>query len=443
MLSRSLLCAGLILFSGIAAAQKKATDTRLVKVGEGWAQNSANTVIFRKNSLATFRDTQFIAYYDAAGNIVLGKRKLGSSHWQLQQLPHQGQAADAHNALNIMADGAGYLHVAWSNHNGPLYYCRSESPGSLSMTALMPMAGELEGRVTYPEFYRMPNGNLLFLYRDGQSGQGNLAIQQYDVQAGRWSQVQRNLIDGEGQRNAYWQACIGPRGLIHLSWVWRESPDVSTNHDMAYARSADGGKTWERSTGEPYDLPIRAATAEYACHIPQQRELINQTSMSVDEAGRPYIAAYWKEPGDSAPQYRLVYKDEVRWVVQNLGFRQTDFSLSGMGTKRIPISRPQIVTWQQGKKRQAAILFRDEERGSRVSVAINRDIRKNRWKIRHLWEEPVGSWEPTYDTELWKEQGVLNLFVQKVEQADAEGLSALPPQPVGVLEWEPRSQRKR
>lgn len=94
--------------------------------------------------------------------------------------------------------------------------------------------------------------------------------------------MQNNLIDGQNKRNAYWQTCIDEKGTIHVSWVWRETPDVSSNHDMCYACSKDGGITWQKSTGEKYTLPITAATAEYAVRIPQKSELINQTSMATE-----------------------------------------------------------------------------------------------------------------------------------------------------------------
>ena len=45
---------------------------------------------------------------------------------------------------------------------------------------------------------------------------------------------------------------------------------VETNHDLCYARSLDGGKTWQRSDGTAYQLPITAATAEIAWKIPQK-----------------------------------------------------------------------------------------------------------------------------------------------------------------------------
>ena len=102
-------------------------------------------------------------------------------------------------------------------------------------------------------------------------------MNRYDLNTGKWSRVHDVLIDGEGQRSAYWQLCTDKAGTIHLSWVWRETWGVETNHDMCYARSRDGGKTWEKSNGERYELPITAANAEYAWRIPQNSELINQT----------------------------------------------------------------------------------------------------------------------------------------------------------------------
>ena len=412
-----------------------APGVTLTTVADGWANNSINVVVFRKNSLVTHDGWQYTAFYDQDRYLVLGKRKQGAAQWQLNRTPYQGNTAAAHNTISLMVDGDGYLHLSWDHHNNVLRYCRSISPGSLELTEKMPMTGQLEEKVSYPEFYKLPNGNLLFLYRNGQSGQGNLVINQYDRHTQKWSSLHSNLIDGEGQRNAYWQACVDTKGTLHLSWVWRESPDVASNHDLAYARSKDGGLTWEKSTGEKYQLPITAATAEYACRIPQKSELINQTSMYADDKGLPYIATYWREAGAAIPQYHLVYTNGKQWQVQDLGFRTTPFSLSGGGTKRIPISRPQIMVWRTGRQIAAAMVFRDAERNDKVSVAIKKDISKGAWQVTDLTTGSVGSWEPTYDTELWKQKGILQLFVQRVEQVDGEGKANIPPQPIQVLEW--------
>jgi hypothetical protein len=342
-----------------------------------------------------------------------------------------------------MVDGTGYLHVTWGHHNQPLNYAVGISPGSLELSAKQSMTGDKENKVSYPEFYKLPGGDLLFLYRDGASGNGNLMLNRYNTTTKKWSRVQDGLIDGEGSRNAYWQMVIDKRGIIHLSWVWRESPDVASNHDMCYARSTDGGLTWERSSSEKYVLPITAASAEYACKISQKSELINQTSMFADDEGHPFIATYWREEGQTVPQYHLIYNNAGKWQVSNLGFRKTAFSLGGGGTKNIPISRPQIIAWNQGKRMSAALIFRDAERGDKVSVAITNDLNSNKWQVSDLLAVNVGAWEPTYDTELWQDKKVLDLFVQKVVQIDGEGRANIPPQPVQVLEWKPTKTDKR
>ena len=414
------------------------SGVKLINVDTAWANNSVNAVIFRKNSLVSFGQTQYIAFYNKDRFVVVGKRKLGSAKWQLSTTQYQGNAKDAHNAISIMVDGEGYLHIAWDHHNNPLNYCKSVSPGSLQLTARLPMTGSNEQKVSYPEFYKLPTGNILFFYRNGQSGNGSLVMNEYVTSTKKWKQLQSNLIDGEGKRNAYWQACTDAKGTIHVSWVWRESPDVASNHDMCYARSTDGGHSWETSTGVKYVLPINAGTAEYVCKIAQKSELINQTSMVADEDGNPFIATYFKAAGASVPQYHVLYKTKATWKVQSLQFRKSTFSLSGMGTKQIPISRPQLITWKSNGSLNASIIFRDAERGNKVSVASSTDITKNIWQIKDLTISSVGSWEPSFDTELWKQKGVLNLFVQNVVQSDGEGNSNTAPQMVQVLEWLPK-----
>ncbi len=417
-------------------------EVRIVNVDSGWANNSVNTTVFRRNSIVSLGDIQYIAFYNNNGNVVLGKRKIGDLNWDLKTTAYKGNVIDAHNIINIMVDGDGYLHMSWNHHNDKIHYIRSLQPGSFDFTPEMSMIGKNENSLSYPDFYRMPDGSLLFLYRNGSSGKANTVLNKYNLKTKEWTSLHENLIDGEGERNAYWQAFIDSKGVFHLSWVWRESAGVESNHDLSYARSRDGGVTWEKSTGEKYTLPIRMAPAERIWSIPEKSELVNQTSMFVDDSGRPFIATYWRDQNSTVPQFRLVYKSDSGWQSQNLGFRSTPFTLSGERTKRIPISRPQIVGWQEGSRLCAAIIFRDEERKSRVSAAISTDIQKGNWKVIDLDDKFVGSWEPTYVTELWKRSKLLHLFVQRVEQIDAEGRANLPPQMVEVFEWKPLESSK-
>lgn len=399
-------------------------------IGNGWASNSINTVVFRKNSIVSYNNFQFAAYYDSSAHVVLAKRKLGTDKWEIKVTGKQGNIKDAHNSISIMVDGDGYLHMAWDHHGNQLRYCKASKPMSLEMGENISMTGAKERSVTYPEFYKFINGDLLFLYRDGGSGKGNLVMNKYLLQEKKWVQLQSNLIDGEGKRNAYWQAFVDSKDVIHLSWVWRETGDVSSNHDMNYAKSTDG-IIWKKSTNETYSLPINIANAELVYSIPQKTELINQTSMTVDEDGNPLIATYFKSLPSIIPQYQLIYFDGSKWHCQQISNRTNSFSLSGAGTKKIPISRPQILT----HKKSIAFFVRDEERSNKPSVYIKKNLIDPTWKIKDLALENLGQWEPSFDTELWKQKKLLHLFTQYTTQGDGERTVSTNVQPVKIIQY--------
>lgn len=403
---------------------------RLVEVGKGYSSTSVNTTVFRNSSLASCEGKQYIAYYDADGWMVLGSRDLEDDEWTLHRTQYKGNVKDAHNVISLMVDGDGYLHVSFDHHGHPLNYCRSVAPYSLILGDKEPMTGVDEKDVTYPEFYRLANGDLLFAYRSGASGRGNLVLNRYSLATRQWERVQDVLIDGENKRNAYWQLYVDAQGTIHLSWVWRETWLVETNHDLCYARSSDGGKTWCKTSGEEYALPIRLDNAEYACRIPQNSELINQTSMSADAEGNPYIATYWRDQNSEIPQYRLVWYDGKQWRNQQVSNRITPFSLKGGGTKMIPISRPRMVV--DGK--EAYYIFRDVERGSKVSMYYTHDLHEGKWEVKDLTDFDVDAWEPSHDSELWKTERKLHLFVQNTRQGDGEKQIETEAQTVFVLE---------
>lgn len=426
------LTVSLILILTATVSYGKGIDAMLVEIGEGYAATSVNTAVFRGSSLETHGDSQYAAYYDPDGYMTLAKRKLGSDKWTVRKTQYKGNIKDAHNVISIGVDGDGYLHVSFDHHGHPLRYAVSVAPGSLELGELRPMTGIDEGDVTYPEFYTMPDGDLIFAYRSGASGRGNLVINHYSTADKKWRRLHDVLIDGENKRNAYWQMYVDATGVMHLSWVWRETWLVETNHDLCYAKSTDGGKTWRRSDGSFYQLPITMDTAEIAWRIPQNSELINQTGMTADSKGNPFIATYWRDADSKVPQYRLVWHDGKKWNMDTVGERTQPFSLSGGGTKMIPISRPRIAS--DGKK--AYYMFRDAERGSKVSVAFTPCLGKEKWTVWDVTDFPVDAWEPSFDISLWNTKRKLHMFVQCSHQGDGEkalesaGISS----PVYVLE---------
>lgn len=408
----------------------------LSEVGVGYSSTSVNTTSFRNSSITTFGDTQYIAYYDSDGYMVIGKRMLGEKKWQTRRSDYKGNCADAHNVISLGVDGDGYLHVSFDQHGQKLKYCVGLEPGSLELSGLRTMTDSLENSVTYPEFHRLNNGDMLFVYRDGSSGNGNMVINHYDLKSKKWSMAQSNLIDGEGDRNAYWQMCVDRNDVLHVSWTWRESYKVETNHDICYAKSYDKGKTWVNSSGSQYDLPINISNAEIICLVPQNSELINQTCMAVDTIGGVYIATYWRDRDNMIPQYRLIWNKGDGWRTTQVGDRTRAFTLSGGGTKKIPISRPKIAVVNDNDKTKVFYICRDEEFNNRALLYMNEDLNNDAslWKRTDMTSFSLEAWEPSYDYQLWKEKHLLNIFVQKTEQGDGETISGLSPQKVYLME---------
>jgi len=364
----------------------------------GYAKTSVNTVIFR-NAITSNSEYQFIAYYDSAGSVILAKRELDSEDFEIKKTALKGNVSDAHNSISIIVDRDGYLHLCYNQHFTKLNYYRSVEPGSLDL--IKAEMTNTENNVTYPQFFNYKTG-LLFICREGH----NLIINKYDVKSQSWSRLQDDVL-----KNAYWQSCI-KNDTIYLSWCWRETADVSSNHDVCFAKSHDG-QNWYKSNNEKYQLPITQKNAEYAARIEQGSGLMNQTSMSIDSKGNPYIATYIHS------DYYLIYLDNQTWQIEQITDRRAKFELSGIGTKRVPISRPLILIDKEDK---IYLVFRDD---NKLFLAEKNEI----WETKCIVDS-VGYYEPCYDKESWSRNNELNLFIQRVGQGDNEALDTLRAQKV-------------
>ncbi|HEX8150496.1 MAG TPA: hypothetical protein VF591_25150 [Pyrinomonadaceae bacterium] len=80
-----LLTSSLAFFVVASQAAAARPPTRLARVGEGWARNQANAVIFRRNSVVGRGRWQYVAFYDAEGRVVPAKRRLGTTRWELRR----------------------------------------------------------------------------------------------------------------------------------------------------------------------------------------------------------------------------------------------------------------------------------------------------------------------------------------------------------------------
>jgi hypothetical protein len=242
-------------------------------------------------ALLTQYGRQFVAFYDDERRMTVASRRLDSDHWQLVRLPCT-LGWDSHNYIALTADDAGYLHLSGNMHAVPLVYFRTTKPWDIAtFERIDHMVGKEESRCTYPIFFRGADNQLIFTYRDGVSGNGNQIYNQYDPASRAWTRLlDHPLTSNAGHVSAYlFGPTRGPDAWFHLIWVWRNTPDCSTNHDLSYARSRDLVH-WETSSGRPLTLPITTETGEVIDPVPVNGGIINGAEhLGWDSRGRGVV----------------------------------------------------------------------------------------------------------------------------------------------------------
>lgn len=296
-------------------------------------------------ALVVAEERIFVGYYDAARQLSVASRSRKSSGWTYKRLPSR-VGWDSHNRIAMAIDTAGQLHVAANMHNDPLVYFRTSSAGDVRTLARVEVMTDRasERSMTYPMFLKNAGGSLIFKYRDGGSGRGREIYNILDGAA--WKRLlDAPLVDGEGRRSAYFVGPVsGPDGWFHLSWVWRDTPDAATNHDLSYARSRDL-LHWERSDGTPLPLPIRLGDAEVVDPVPVRGGMINNnTPIGFDAAGRPAIAFHKLDAAGNTQVY--VARREARaWrIVQASDWKGFRWDFGGPGSLdfRLHVEAPRM-----------------------------------------------------------------------------------------------------
>lgn len=268
---------------------------------------------FQQDGILSYGDVQYAAYWNQARHVVIAARKLDTTEWQhLVLTDYTNQADDAHNTISMGISSAdARLHLAFDHHDSPLHYRRSVaavldrefatwSAADFSEVTDALIAGEQVQPVTYPRFVPGPDGETMLLsVRIGQSGNGTLRLWQYTAHTGAW-QLLGNYLDGAAvDENPYLHGLsFGPTSGgtvgLHLAWCNRKTPDATTNHDLNYMYSLDGGRTYLDNAGEALSKagadPVRSTDEQSRVWaIEENRGLINQEHMVVDAAGQVHV----------------------------------------------------------------------------------------------------------------------------------------------------------
>jgi hypothetical protein len=304
---------------------------------------------FAQDSITTFYNTQYVVWVDENKHGRIAKRQHGGA-WgtsvDLQATANTALAAvfadDSHNVIVCAVDERGYIHVSGNHHASALHYMRSTKPGDISAWTSPAMVGTEETRVTYPQFFKLIDGTLMFSYRDGDSGNGDNYLNRYNHTTQTWTRVAK-IWDGKtDNNNAYLQHIAVDRrtGRIHAMWTWRDTLDAISNEHFCYGYSDDDGVSWKKSDGSAYTLPITKASSEkiITTNYPTtDSPILNQGGLEVDMSGYPHAAILVNDSG-SRRQVHHVWFDGTSWHDDTL----TAYTVTASS------SRPAVATFSDG-----------------------------------------------------------------------------------------------
>jgi BNR repeat-containing family member len=379
---------------------------------------NCNSLPFTQDALVTDGDVQYAIWVSGPDRApLISARTLPDGPWAAPQA--LGDVAgdpfdiptrlDPHNSYAIGVDGLGRVHVAGNHHNEPLRYARS-APGDIRRWNREPMIGSEEESVTYPAFVRLTDGALLFAYRDGRAGLGDVYLNRLAPDGERWERVGM-LVGGRRSSESPYLNHIAATadGAVHLSGCFRErSGGAASNRDIWHAASDDGGRTWRSATGEPLSLPLDHDSVPIAVATARRGSgLVNQTGMDVSPDGHPHIA-YLRYDAGGATQIAQAWHDGREWRSRDLT-RLSHRMETETSIVDASIARPAVACTSDGN---VWVVFRAKHDGygGRASC-IQCTPALGELREFPLYTGDLGTWEPTVDTAALRDRDELHLLL--------------------------------
>ena len=406
-----------------------------------------NGVTHQQSPITTYRQYQYVTYFDADRRLCVARKKLPDGQWEIIRFKdHRFNSNDSHNSTVLgICEKDGTIHMAFDHHATPLNYRVSKigaahNPESVRWTAdLFGKVSDTLGavktdkRVTYPRFFSAPNGNLMLYYRGFTSGNGDGVVEEYDGDSHKWTRgmgkfISREIgdytVDGEtsNYRCPYLNSISYAGNRLHVSWIWRdrfERTNINNQHDLCYAYSDDDGRTWRNSDGE-----IIGKTGESFIHlntpglivapIPTNTGLSNQNTHYAYPDGSIHIMMLNHRRGSKPSHYRHHWRDrDGTWHFEALPF-------SG--------NRPKLVGDSDG-----SLVLVYEARGQ-LSIAKgtpNFDRSAWQWDSVDMPGNHSCDGDPLVDLELWELSQILSVYYQdspahRVETSKSEPVDGQP-----------------
>jgi hypothetical protein len=138
--------------------------------------------------------------------------------------------------------------------------------------------------------------------------------------------------------NAYQtQPTIMKDGWYHVYWVWRDTPDCSTNHDLSYIKSPDL-KNWFNAFGEAIELPAtldKKSVIVDPIHV--KGGIINLAAKLCLDENNSAVFAYHKYDSNGNIQFYTAQTKNGEWVYKEITNWDYRWEFSGNGSINVEV----------------------------------------------------------------------------------------------------------
>ncbi len=232
---------------------------------------------------------------------------------------------DAHRNPTLLLDDDGHLLVFFGAHGHPSHVVKSARPYDISEWRAMPDLQDPKG--TYPQPWKLIEGEILVMYRHAPGWRCRVSKDG----AESW-EAPVNIIDfprDEGWDLSVYGISIGATGpyprRVHFTWsrLGGGTPEeVESKHlwarryNVYYACSDDGGRTWQRSDGTPYALPIGEDDAEKLYDCGEHGVWLKD--IQLDSQGNPYILFLDADIDTYESAWKVLRQVEGEWKLSEI-----------------------------------------------------------------------------------------------------------------------------
>ena len=432
---------------GDMIVDSKALNLGDMKYGKTRFSKKINGCSFQQDAMVTHAGYQYVGYYNGNRQVCIARRKLPLGIWEVIRFDdYTFKNNDAHNTISIgICPANGTIHMAFDHHVNPLHYRVSEADAAINpektkwqVALFSPILSNLEKgkniKVTYPRFWQTPAGALQFCYRQGGSGNGARMVVDYDPKTNTWLNT-RQIDSSKGTYGKSRSRCsypngytYGPKGNLHVTWVWREGAG-SANHDLMYVYSEDNGNTWLNNNGEELTGPATVSSPGITVvTIKEVYGLMNTHGQAVDSKGRIHtvirhcddesLKAAGSKPGavrfgpTAAQRYYHYYrKSDGNWETRVLPGVAGD--------------RPKVFIDEADN---AYLIFR--KASDLVIMGARAATSWKDWDVMHTEKGPFIN-EMLGDLYRWKKSGILSVMV-------LESPKSYEPTPLRIIDYELR-----